>query len=284
MNKILIRLLVRWFCVLIITLSCNYIVVSQILSPLDTLINPQTHIETDFTEIDFKNTFVDFTNKNISIYDRAYSLWYNEPQKGLLKNTGFFVGGSVGIMCLLYLLPESATKWDKKSFTFENVFGKWLDNVRAGPVMDDDTWFMNYVAHPYWGGVFYMSARSLGYNALYSFLYNAAMSTFLWEYGIEAFAEIPSIQDLIVTPVIGTIMGELFYLAKREIVRNNYRVLNSKFLGHCITFVFDPANEFFNLISKDKSKNDVLTLSFSPISNTTKFSKTGYYINFSYSF
>ena len=203
----------------------------------------------------------DINQKNISIYQRPYSILENCPQKGLLKNTGIFVGGAIGMVGVLYLLPESVTSWDKKNFTFENVFGKWWNNVKTGPVMDNDTWFMNYVAHPYWGGVFYMSARSLGYNAIYSFLYTAAMSTFLWEYGFEAFAEIPSTQDLIITPIAGSIVGELFYLAKRDIVNNDYRLLGSKFLGHCAAFLIDPTNELVNLIC-NKKDNKNFTISF----------------------
>jgi hypothetical protein len=207
-----------------------------------------------------------------NVYERPYSFSFalaNEcpPEKGLLRNTGIKVGGALAVMGVLYLLPESATKWDKKSFTFENVFGKWVDNVKAGPVIDDDTWFMNYVAHPYWGGVFYMSARSLGYSPMYCFLYTAALSTFLWEYGLEAFAEIPSIQDLIVTPVAGAVVGELFYLAKRGIVRNDYRLLNSKILGHTATFIMDPMNEFANLVFKkrvDDNNNNTVSFNFQP--------------------
>ena len=200
------------------------------------------------------------TNFATNVYQRPYSFTENVPQKGLLRNTGIFIGGSVGVMGLLYLMPENVTSWEKKNFTFENVFSKWWSNVKSGPVVDDDTWAMNYIAHPYWGGVFYMSARSLGYNGLNSFLYSAAMSTFLWEYGIESFAEIPSVQDLLVTPIIGSVVGELFYLTKRGIVNNDYCVLNSKFLGHFISFLVDPTNELFSWFSKEENTNLFLIL------------------------
>ena len=207
------------------------------------------------------HNYASLQNCNQNVYERPYSFSFalaNEypPEKGLLRNTGIKVGGALAVMGLLYFLPESTTKWDKESMNWKSVTSKWVDNVKAGPVIDDDTWFMNYVAHPYWGGVFYMSARSLGYSPMYCFIYSAALSTFLWEYGLEAFAEIPSIQDLIVTPIAGVIVGELFYLAKRGIVRNDYRLLNSKILGHTATFIMDPINEFANLVFKKKTNNN----------------------------
>jgi len=221
---------------------------------------------------------------NISIYERPYSMFENCPQKGLLRNTGIFVGGAVGVMGLLYLLPEDVTSWDKKNFTFKNIFGKWWDNVTAGPVWDNDKWYWNYLAHPYWGGMYYMSARSLGYNAVYSFLYTAAMSTFLWEYGIEALAEIPSKQDLIITPVAGAVVGELFYLAKREIIKNDYRVLNSKILGHTTAFLIDPVNELASILFKEKVDSKSLSVNHYLQPNIANTGKLGYNISLVYRF
>ncbi|WP_203249645.1 MULTISPECIES: DUF3943 domain-containing protein [Cysteiniphilum] len=64
-----------------------------------------------------------------------------------------------------------------------------------------------YIGHPYAGAIYYMAARDSGFGEFESFLYSAFISTFFWEYGVEAFAEVPSIQDLIVTPVDGWLLG-----------------------------------------------------------------------------
>ena len=232
--------------------------------------------------------FCDCENSNI--YEKPYSFFENCPdRKGIKTNTGIFVGGAVGVMGLLYLAPESVTRWDKSSFNPSSVFGKWQDNVAAGPVIDEDNGFMNYIAHPYWGAVYYMGARSLGYNAINSMLYSAMMSTFVWEYGFEAFAEIPSTQDLIITPVAGAIVGELFYLAKRKIIQNDYRIFNSKVLGHFTTFLIDPINEFANLFARDKIENNNLennnlTLTFNLLPSSTKNDRLGYYFSLFYRF
>ncbi|MCL2039319.1 MAG: DUF3943 domain-containing protein [Bacteroidetes bacterium] len=203
------------------------------------------------------------------IYKRDYKLFDTcSAEKGLLLNTGIFVGGAVSVMGLLYLLPENVTSWDKKNLNTKNVFDKWLNNVKIGPKKDNDLLFWNYLAHPYWGGVFYMSARSLDYHPGYCFLYSAAMSTFLWEYGFEALAEVPSTQDLIITPVLGSVMGEAFYLAKRGIVKNNYRVLNSKFLGHFAAFLIDPANELVAIFTNKKDSSFTMNYYINPIGYT----------------
>ena len=52
--------------------------------------------------------------------------------------------------------------------------------------------YINYTGHSYFGCVYYQSTRKSGYRQLDGFIYSALMSTFYWEYGIEAFAEMPA--------------------------------------------------------------------------------------------
>lgn len=82
----------------------------------------------------------------------------------------------------------------------------------------------------YCGGIYYITARSSGFNIFEPFSFSVIMSTFFWEYGIEAFAEIPYVQDLVFTPVAGFLMGEIFFITKKSIVRHDKKVLNSRFL------------------------------------------------------
>lgn len=73
------------------------------------------------------------------------------------------------------------------------------------------------------------------------------MSTIGWEFGIEAFMERPSIQDIFITPLVGSLIGEGFYKLKRRIVANDYRLANSAFLGNLVVFLIDPVNEVIDL-------------------------------------
>ncbi|MGL4908638.1 MAG: DUF3943 domain-containing protein [Bacteroidales bacterium] len=180
----------------------------------------------------------------------------------LLVNTGGLIILGFASAGVLYVLPENLSGWSPNELKNNNIFESYWQNIKNGPRLDKDDWFLNYVAHPYCGAVYYMTARSSGFNALGSLTYSILMSNF-WEYGIEAFAEIPSIQDLIITPLIGSLFGEVFYLTKREIVRNQYRVLNSRFLGHTCTFLLDPLSEVVDILGYAFGGGDKFSVSAS---------------------
>ena len=61
--------------------------------------------------------------------------------------------------------------------------------------MDKDKGYVNYAFHPYCGAVYYMTARS---------------------YGAEAFAQVPSAQDLLITPIAGAAIGEGFFISRKK--------------------------------------------------------------------
>lgn len=183
------------------------------------------------------------------IYDMPYSITANYPQyKELWQNTAVLFGAGFVTLGVLELLPDNATAWNKAEIHKRPVFDRWWHNVKSGPVWDKDNLIFNYVLHPYGGAAYYMSARSQGFNMFYSFLYGLGVSTFFWEYGIEAFMEIPSIQDLFVTPIGGILIGETFYRVKRYIVEHDYCLSGSKFLGTFVAFLLDPVNEVVNLV------------------------------------
>ena len=200
-----------------------------------------------------------------NVYDRPYSFTENKVDKHLLYgNTIVLVGTGVGTMAFLYSMPSSFTNWDDDDH--RNPLQKWWRNVSRGPVWDKDDLFLNYVTHPYAGAIYYMGARSAGANAGYSFLYSFALSTFFWECGIEAFAERPSIQDLIVTPVFGSILGEGFYLAKRSILDNDGQIWGSTALGTTALFLMDPMTEITTRIFRDTpSEEKRVSFSSQPI-------------------
>ncbi|MFD1316659.1 DUF3943 domain-containing protein [Namhaeicola litoreus] len=195
----------------------------------------------------------DFYQSNL-VYDPV-----RDPKR-LLYNTGVFIGGAVVTFGVLWVLPESFTNWDKDQMREDGIFSRWKENVSAGPIWDSDDFFFNWIAHPWAGAVYYMAARGSGFNPWESFAYSTIMSTFLWEYGVEAFAEVPSWQDILITPTVGSVFGEVFYHWKGKIVRNDRRVLNSKFLGGACLIVMDPFNEFLDAVGVE-TKHKVQTFS-----------------------
>ncbi|WP_233705122.1 DUF3943 domain-containing protein [Helicobacter bizzozeronii] len=154
-----------------------------------------------------------------------------------------YLGASVGLLGIcfilgivgLYLMPESVTHWSKEKFGL----GSWIHNVCLGPQFDDDIFIFNWVLHPYFGAIYYMQSRVAGYRWSAGVLFTFLVSTFFWEYGLEAFVEIPSWQDLICTPTMGPLVGEFFYHATQHIQKQQKKLLDSKVLGHVALFAMD---------------------------------------------
>ncbi len=173
----------------------------------------------------------------------------SEKEKVLYKSLFDFSIMGAGMFGAIYALPESVSKWDK-SKGFSALAGQYADRVKAGPVVDEDDWAVNYIGHPVSGAYYYTMVRHQGFSALESAAFSFCMSTFFWEYGIEAFAEVPSIQDLILTPLIGSILGEVFYSWGNAIENNGGRLLGSRKLGKTISVLMNPAGALANQINK----------------------------------
>ena len=167
----------------------------------------------------------------------------------LLGQTYTILGLSVATVGLMTLLPESITKWDDEDRDMSKLGSKWKDNVSSGPVWDRDEHFLNYVMHPYFGGVYYTASRHAGYNEFESFLYSATMSAFFWEYGVEAFAEVPSWQDLFITPFFGAVVGEMMLTAEQDIIAGGGEVMGSETVGDVSLFFLNPIGHIHYWIS-----------------------------------
>lgn len=192
-----------------------------------------------------------------------YALPYTRHSTGqnwhrLWINTAVLSGAFVGTLFVLECLPEDATSWNRASIQQTPLFQRWYRNIFVrDPEWDHDNPIFNFVLHPYAGAAYFMAARSCGFSFWGSMLYSAAISTIGWEFGIEAFMERPSYQDIVITPVVGSLMGELFYKGKRAIVDRNYELLGSWFLGRFVCFLLDPVNEVIDLF-RGNPANDVV--------------------------
>lgn len=137
--------------------------------------------------------------------------------KGMARDTGYFLVYQAAVVGVLYVMPESVSGWsdqDKDEYSFQ----KWRDNV-SDPHRDSDTHFMNYVLHPYWGATYYVRGQQRGLSRSGSFWFSALLST-LYEYSLEALFEQPSYQDLWATPVVGSLIGALWFVPVRDRIRN----------------------------------------------------------------
>jgi hypothetical protein len=210
--------------------------------------NPTQNHDTEATYLEYRSTssnrFLEELDRQDDFAAAPYKVSLFNPTNGedserlwsQTKSIGFY---GLGVAGALALMPESITNWEKDDVQLMN---QWWDNVRQGPVWDRDAWVINYIGHPYFGGVYYQAARKSGYRQWDAFVYSALMSTFYWEYGIEAFAEIPSIQDLVVTPTLGWVYGEWAFQKERQIRLGGGTVMGSQAIGSTALFFLDPVD------------------------------------------
>jgi hypothetical protein len=133
---------------------------------------------------------------------------------GLRHDAGYFFGYQFFIVGLLYVLPEEISAWtdeQKEDYTVN----KWWENV-THPRWDPDKWYINYILHPYWGMTYYTRGRERGLSESGSFWYSFTLSS-IYEYGLEALFEPVSIQDMIFTPALGSLLGWYIEDTRREI-------------------------------------------------------------------
>lgn len=219
----------------------------------------------------------------ISIYELPYSMKTSSPNwHRMWINTAVLSGAFVGTLFVLELLPEDATAWNRASLQQDPFYRRWYNNIfKKGPEWDHDKFIFNYVLHPYAGAAYFMAARSCGFNYFQSLLYSACISTIGWEFGIEACMERPSIQDIFITPLVGSAFGEMFYKLKRNIVGHDYTLFGSRIIGNIVVFLIDPVNEVVNLFRGSDTRSlhlgraeNKITSSLTPAIGRGSFSLT----------
>jgi Domain of unknown function (DUF3943) len=152
---------------------------------------------------------------------------------GLGRDTAFLIGYQLAVSGVLWVLPEDISGWSEREKN--RGVDNWVRNV-GSPEFDKDGWAMNYIAHPYWGATYYIRARERGFGEVLSFVYSAFASA-TYEFGVEAVFEKPSIQDLVVTPVAGALVGAFVF----EPIRNRIKAKpDLAWYDHLGLFLTDP--------------------------------------------
>ncbi len=146
---------------------------------------------------------------------------------GIWRDTAFLLGYEAVVGATVWLIDEGPDVSD--------AFDTWWKNVRH-PHWDSDDAVTNYVFHPYWGAAYYIRARERGFGVLGSAVYSALMST-IFEFGMEAFFEQPSYQDLIVTPIAGTLVGVFVFEPIRTWVKRKRELA---WYDHTLLAATDP--------------------------------------------
>ena len=188
-------------------------------------------------------TFLNEEGRLLTDAGRNGPVEHQRDWKGIGRDTAFYLGYQVVFAGFLYFLPESVTSWtkDQKKTTLK----KWKENIQ-NPVWDKDKWWINYLFHPYFGGAYYIRARERGFGEWGSFGYSALLSA-LYEFGIEAFFEPPSYQDLIVTPVGGMLVGKYIFEPFRENIKSKAHL---KWYDHAGLILTDPLGTVNSLLER----------------------------------
>ena len=198
-------------------------------------------------------SYVMYGNTSLSIpvdYDeniiKTYPEHFNKRYECIVKELAYMQVFAIGTIGVIALLPENISQWtneDKKFTDARELLQKHAHNIAKGPVWDNDAWAVNYIGHPVAGSYFYVWGRQSGLSWQESAMLTTLMSTFFWEYGWEAFAETPSTQDLIVTPLLGSILGEGTNYLYNRIVENDGKIYNMKWLGDLGRGLLNPIGE-----------------------------------------
>lgn len=159
--------------------------------------------------------------------DYNYSVYFNHQEESfcnkMLRGTKYVVGFNLTMGAYLVIAPENISKWGKKDkFKMPTIINQYHESFTKPPVIDHDLWYINYIGHPYQGGFYYNTVRAQGASFWQSSLFCIGQSV-LWEYGWEAGMEQPSLQDLITTPFIGILVGELSHVATIKLSKNGFR-------------------------------------------------------------
>lgn len=123
-------------------------------------------------------------------------------------------------LAFTFVLPENFSNW--KISTFDEYLKNFKTAYTKPPIIDNDVWYVNYLGHPYQGANYYNAYRSQGAKIWQCALLTCFHSVF-WEYVLEAGFERPSIQDLIVTPVAGSLVGELIHISTIKMSKNGFK-------------------------------------------------------------
>ena len=229
-------------------------ILSVMVFSFNCFVKPQDSLKTTYTEC--------YTTKKTSPQILPDSLvdiseQFDYPSRSLKnkfwRSVGYSSTYNATMGLALVLMPYEISKWSRThNFKISVILNQYKSSFTKPPVFDNDLFVVNYLGHPYQGAFYFNTIRSQGGTFWQSSLFNLTQS-FIWEYVWEGGLESPSIQDLIVTPIIGSLVGELSHRATLAMLKNGF-----KWYEKVAVCIINPAyliNNGFKLKHKNNAKN-----------------------------
>ena len=146
-----------------------------------------------------------------------------------------------GYFTLFKILADAGGSLEKYR---ENFF---LNNIQW---WDEDSFYWNFIGHPYVGSQTYLYYRARGYSKSESF-WGSFAASFLFESTIEVFHEGFSFNDAIITPTLGYLLGNWIENKSIEMINSENKLQQTiaRIINPYLNFTFYEGTIFTPVIS-----------------------------------
>lgn len=103
--------------------------------------------------------------------------------------------------------------------------------------IDGDRPIWNMIIHPFTGSQLFLFYRARGYSSSGAFIMTG-VSSFIFEEFVETFTEKPSLNDMVITPVFGSVLGVGLYQLSA------YLLVQESSTAHFFGKILNPWNTF----------------------------------------
>lgn len=170
--------------------------------------------------------------------DQPRGIWFNNANSTINRfaySQAVLWPSSLGAHLYLYISEDQIGNL-ARIYTLRN----YRRTFTLPPVWDNDSISWNYGAHPIMGSLSYLAYRNRRAHWAEACA-GAAINSAIYEYIIAGGTQQPSINDLIVTPVIGSLLGEGIYRLKKRLLRDRHL----SFIEKVVVTVSDPMEVFY---------------------------------------
>ncbi|HSR12546.1 MAG TPA: DUF3943 domain-containing protein, partial [Thermodesulfobacteriota bacterium] len=159
------------------------------------------------------------------------------------------------VLAALKVIFSNVTVWAFDRYVTNQPYARiswqtWKRNLRSSFAFDADTFFTNFLAHPYHGSVYFNSARSLGMNFWESMPYVLGGSLLWEEFGENTR---PSTNDLIMTTTGGICIGEVLFRLSSQIL-DDTATGSERTWREILAAIVNPTRGFSRLLSGDSRR------------------------------